>query len=133
MDPTAEKMLIDAAKNLKTKDGATVVQVIQHVEKLRPKEFKSAGFEMLYTNTGQPKSIGVCYWIGSKRLDDDQFCDISFSINGLSVTPEILNVSPEEQSELTIVQLMKGRDVFLDNIDKMYALTCVEYDKKKSC
>jgi hypothetical protein len=130
-----EKALIHAAENQVTPDGATVLQVIQHAEKMRPKEFKAGPFEILYTSEGKPTSVGVCYWIGSKRLEGDKYCDISFSFSPdhKSFKPEIGSVSKELQQETAVVKLLQGRDVFLKAVDDFYTEACVGPDKKKTC
>jgi hypothetical protein len=135
LNPDEEKKLIQAAQNQVTKDGATVLQVLRYVEKMRPKEFKIASFEVLYSWNGKPNNVGICYWIGAKRLDEDQYCDIAFSFSPdhKLFKPEVGSATEDQQQYLTVINLLKGRDVFLRNIDEFYQQTCVELDKKKTC
>jgi hypothetical protein len=136
LSPAEEKRLIKAAQNLKTDDGATVLQVLQHAEKMRPRQFKLAGFDIFYTYDGKPSSVGICYWIGSHRLDDDKYCDIAYAMSAdhQTLKADVGSVTPEEEQELTVSKLNRGRDRFLKEVDERYENECIDYDtKKKLC
>lgn len=134
LEAAEEKRIIEAAQSQKADDGATVLQVLQYAEKLRPKEFKLAGFEMLYSNDGKPSTVGVCYWVGAKRLEGDQYCDIAYELSAdrNSFKPSVGAATPEEQRELTVSKVRRGRDAFLKEVDNRYKGECVD-GKKKLC
>jgi hypothetical protein len=72
-----ERHWIDAVKNHRTMDGATVLQVLQYAEQLRPSEFKFEFNGVGYNGaTGAPDGVSISYWIGAKRLKDDYFVDL---------------------------------------------------------
>lgn len=136
LSPAEEKRLIKAAQNQKTDDGATVLQVLQHAEKMRPGQFKLAGFDIFYAYDGKPASVGICYWIGSHRLDDDKYCDIGYTISAdhQTLKADVGSITPEEEQELTVSKLNRGRDRFLKEVDERYENECIDYDtKKKLC
>lgn len=126
-----EKELIKKVESQMTADGASVLDVLRYVEKMRPEEFKISEKSVLYSDSGEP-SVNFCYWIGAKRLEGDQYCDIAFetSPDGASFRPVVGIASPEEQAELTTVKLMKGRDMFLASIDMFYEENCVSDDQE---
>lgn len=124
-----EQRVIDQVSGLKTADGATVLEVLQRVEKLRPDEFKFSEFVVAY-GEDQSEAVMACYFIGSKRLEDDAYCDIGFEQSGESFVPSVGTPGTAVEQELTTTQLMKGRDAFLKNIDTMYQVTCVDSGKK---
>ncbi|MBB5606946.1 MULTISPECIES: hypothetical protein [unclassified Janthinobacterium] len=136
LSPGEEKRLIKAAQSQKTDDGATVLQVLQHAEKMRPRKFKLAGFDIFYQHDGKPSSVGICYWIGSHRLDDDKYCDIGYTISAdhQTLKADVGLVTPEEELELSVSKLNRGRDRFLKEVDERYENECIDYDtKKKLC
>ncbi len=103
---------------------------------MRPREFKLAGFDILYKHDGKPSSVGICYWIGSHRLDDDKYCDIGYTISAdhQTLKADVGSITPEEEQELTVSKLYRGRDRFLKEIDERYENECIDYDtKKKLC
>src|SRR4051794_29982258 len=66
-----EARWVDAVKEHKTLEGTTVSEVLQFVEKLRPRELKVGEIAAGYNTTGNPGGVTVCFWIGLKRLPDD--------------------------------------------------------------
>jgi|HubBroStandDraft_2_1064218.scaffolds.fasta_scaffold433389_1 hypothetical protein len=131
-----EKRWIQAVRNRKTADGATVQQVLEYAEKMRPREFKVETIEVGYNcETGNPTYVGIGFWIGMKRLPDDVFLglgyDVSTSEPGVKLSvPE--NPIPSVQS--ITEALDRGRDAFLSYIDDDYETNCVdEGTKRKFC
>lgn len=130
-----EKHIIQLTKDQVTSDGATVLQVLQHAEKMRPREFKVANWEVVYSGDGTPH-VAVCYFSGSKRLPGDQYCDIGYAIaaDHKSLAPEYGNLPIEMRAEMPLDALGQGRDSFLKSVDEHYQTDCVDYDtKKKMC
>jgi hypothetical protein len=130
-----EKKWIEAVKQRKTADGATVWQVLQYAEKMRPKKFKAGVIEVGYDGgSGDPDGVGIGYWIGMKRLEGDSFTDLWYDIK---TEKGIVNATPRQNKNTseTIINAMElGRDNFLIYIDKMYIETCVDLDtKQKLC
>jgi hypothetical protein len=133
--PAEEKRIVQAAKAQVTADGATVLQVLQHAAKMRPNEFKLASVEMMYSEVGQP-SVGVCYWMGSKRLPGDQYCDIGYTISAdhKTLSPEFGDAPSEVRAQMTVTAVMQGRDAFLKSVDEHYETDCIDYyTKNKTC
>ncbi len=55
-----EKKWIEAVKHHETADGATVWQVLEHVQKMRPKKFKIGVAEAVYDGgSGEPDGVGI--------------------------------------------------------------------------
>ncbi|MGJ7915547.1 hypothetical protein ACI48D_08760 [Massilia sp. LXY-6] len=136
MSAAEEKRVIRAVQNQQTADGASVLQVLQHAQKMRPQEFKLGEFSVLYTTDGKPSSVGVCYWIGSKRLVGDQYCDIAYDISadGQAFTPSVGSAPPAVVKEMTITKLDQGRDAFLRSVDEHYESDCTDFQtQKKIC
>ena len=135
--PQEAAHLIALAKNRKTSDGATVMEVLRYAEKLRKGKFKLAGdFELNYDNNGNLSGINICYWIGAKRLSGDEFCDIAYDISDDKkfITPSVGSLPQEQQENLTVIRVEHGRDAFLEEIDKRYIGECIDQDtKKKFC
>lgn len=114
-----EAKWIQAVKQHRTKDGATVSDVLAYAEKMRPHKFKAGRFDVGYNGaTGAPVSVGIGYWIGAKRLPDDAFVDLGYpmSADGRVMTP------PSE--EATSAALEGGRETFLRAVDETYRETC---------
>ena len=90
---TEERAWTNAVKSHKTKDGATVEQVLRFAEKMRPKEFKAGAVEVGYNGaTGEPDAVMIEYRIGARRLSGDLFVNLSYVVErgrgGLSMHPE---------------------------------------------
>jgi hypothetical protein len=122
---------VNAVKSHKTDDdGATVLEVLQFVQRLRPKEFKIGAIEVGYNGaTGLPDVVGVDYWIGLKRLQDDAYVNLGFDVKkskaGFDIKPFTWPLS---------LALQKGRDAFLAAVDEEYQGECIDPDtKKRSC
>jgi len=126
-----EKRWVDAVKNHPTFDGATVLQVLQYAEKLRPSKFKIGSIDVGYGGgDGEPDGVGVGYWIGQKRLAGDSYIGLWYDIKregaSLKVTP-----AKNDMTDETIVKALEGgRDNFLLYIDKTYEETCIDSETK---
>ena len=127
-----ENVWIEAFKNFKTADGATVIQVLDFVQKLRPKEFKyffepdTSGFERA---TGSV-SVGVNFYIGMKRLHNDHFgANADGKITDGKIALTFRQVPGSAQEALSF-----GRDAFLLYIDGEYKDICIDVvSKRKIC
>jgi hypothetical protein len=131
-----EKRWIQAVRNRKTADGATVQQVLEYAEKMRPREFKVGKIEVGYNcETGNPSYVGIGFWIGMKRLPDDVFIGLGYDVS--TSDPEIKLSVPKNPmpSVLSITEALdRGRDSFLSYIDDDYESNCVdEGTKRKFC
>lgn len=136
LSPAEEERVLTMAKNQIMNDGATALQVLEHAAKLRKDKFKLAGFEMFYTSDGVPDQVGVCYWIGAKRLDEDKFCDIGYQLSQdrNTLSPAVGTATEPERRELTVMKLQGGRDSFLENVDETYNRECLGTTPgKKDC
>ena len=124
-----EKRWVDTFKAYKTADGATILHVLQFVEKLRPRQFKfsfddSIGYS---TTTGMPTTVGVSFYLGMKRLDGDQFgmgADVSVEGNQISLRFRDATGSAHEA-------LLRGRDAFLTFVDQEYQSACIDGQTKR--
>jgi hypothetical protein len=126
--PTEAARIIRMAESRKVADGASTKEVLRYAEKLRPKIFKLAGdFDFGYDSEGRLSTVGVCYWIGSKRSKDDAYCDISWDISKdrKLISPSTGSLNGEAAASLTVMRLEAGRDAFLQNIDMFYESTCI--------
>jgi hypothetical protein len=134
LPPNEEKAWVDAFKNFKTLDGATVIQVLEHVQKLRPKEFKYFFDPDGSIGYGGPEMeaaiVGASYYIGMKRLSGDQYgvgADGEMKQGKLVLTfRQVPHSAPEA--------LSRGRDAFLQFIDGEYRDICIDaVSKRKVC
>ncbi|BCZ85528.1 hypothetical protein PTKU64_92030 (plasmid) [Paraburkholderia terrae] len=117
--PAVEAKWIESVKTHRTKDGATVAEVLAFAQKMRPREFKAGRFDVGYNGaTGAAESVAIEYWIGSKRLPDDAFADLGYH---MSPDGKVL-ATPSE--EATSAALEGGRAAFLRAIDETYHETC---------
>lgn len=130
-----EKKWIDAVKLHKTSDGASVIQVLQSAEKMRPKKFKVGSIDVGYDGgDGKPDGVGIGYWIGAKRLPDDQFIDLWYEIERDGSRVTAVPRKNKYTSDTIVNAVEGGRDSLLAYIDKMYQDTCVDPNtKEKSC
>ncbi|WP_446901096.1 hypothetical protein [Burkholderia sp. YIM B11467] len=111
---------IQTVKRHRTKDGATVSEVLAYAEKMRPRVFKAGRFEVGYNGaTGVASSVSIGYWIGTKRAPDDAFVDLGYS---MSPDGRVMPVPPEEE---TATALENGREAFLRAVDEAYRDTCL--------
>lgn len=127
LSPAAEKKWIEAVKQRKTADGATVWQVLQFAEKMRPNKFKVGSIDVGYNGeSGDPEAVDIGYWIGLKRLDDNSYVDLGYEIK---MDGEIISVIPpkNEYTTDTATNAMEmGRESFITYLDRMYKLTCID-------
>ncbi|MCJ2133299.1 transcriptional regulator [Methylobacterium sp. J-026] len=130
-----ERRWIAAVEGRATADGATVIQVLQHAENLRPTRFKVASIAPFWTGAGgAPAGVGIGYWIGSKRLEGDAYGNLSFNVrrDGGSL---VVSVAEDDRAPRTIVTaLERGRDAFVAYVDQMYQDTCIDTEtREKFC
>jgi hypothetical protein len=118
LPPAEEKRLVDMAKARRTADGVTVGEVLQYAEQQRPARFKVAMIDVDYAKDSTPIAVSVCYWIGSRRLDNDQFCKTI----GWEITPDKSGLRP--YSIASTQALEAGRDAFVHSVDAMYEKEC---------
>lgn len=130
-----EKKWIESVKQRETADGATVWEVLQYAEKMRPKKFKAGAIEIGYDGgSGNPDGVGIGYWIGMKRLEGDSFTDLWYDIKTEKDKVKAVPRQNKCTSEIIINALELCRDDFLIYIDKMYIESCVDLDtKQKIC
>jgi hypothetical protein len=129
LSPAEEKRWIDAVKNHKTSDGATVMEVLKYAEQMRPRRFKLGTIDVGYGGaTGEPDGVGIGYFIGMKRLDGDSYTDLWYDIklNG----KEISVIVPKNPvtDDTPINSLEGGRDSFLLKIDQLYKDDCIDFE-----
>jgi hypothetical protein len=129
LPPATEAAWINAVKRHKTRDGATVAEVLAYAEKMRPERFKAGAIEIGYSGAnGIASAVTIGYWIGAKRLPDDSFVDLGYDMNPDGtfklVTPD----------ETTLVALDGGRDSFLKAMDEAYQDICQpDADEPPTC
>jgi hypothetical protein len=118
LPPAEEKRLIDMAKGRRAADGVTMLEVLQYAEQQRPGKFKVATIDVDYARDSTPIAVSVCYWIGNKRLDNDQFCKTI----GWEITPDRNALRPYSIASTQAVEA--GRDIFVHTVDAMYEKEC---------
>ena len=125
-----EQRWVDAVKSRKTDDGATVLEVLQFVAEMRPREFKFGNIGVGYDGeTGEPDIVGIDYWIGLKRLPDDQIVNLGYEVQRKGSSFDI-----EPIGWPVSIALDHGRDAFLDAIDEEYEALCVgPGTRRKTC
>lgn len=126
-----EKRWIDAVKNRPTADGATVLQVLEYAQQLRPNRFKFGAFDIGYNGgSAEPETVSIAYWIGAKRLDGDDYVDLGYDVKREG--GKLVITAPQNQyvSDTIINALEKGRTPFLIYIDAMYQETCIDSETK---
>ena len=126
-----EERWINTFKAYKTADGSTILQVLQFVEKLRPKAFKfffgeeSIGYAYV---TGLPISVGVNYYLGIKRQPSDHYgIGADVKIEGSDAITLAFQEVPGSGNEA----LLSGRDAFLRYIDQHYSEVCIDAETKR--
>lgn len=130
-----EKKWIDAVKLRKTKDGASIIQVLEFAERMRPKKFKVNSIDVGYSGgDGKPDGVSIGYWIGAKRLFGDRFTDLWYDVQSDGLHVIAMPTKNKYTSDTIVNALEAGRDAFLSYIDKMYRETCVDPETKdKTC
>ncbi len=130
MSASDEKKWTEAVQNHRTEDGATVYQVLQFVAKLRPREFKFGNIGVGYNGaTGAADSVGIDYWLGTKRLPNDALINLAYNVreteSGFAVTPFGWPFSQAME---------KGSDAFLAAVDDEYEGQCIDQEThRKLC
>jgi hypothetical protein len=126
LSKTEEQRLTILVKERKTTDGSTVAAVLMYAEKLRKKQFKVASIEVLYTSKNKP-SVGICYWIGTGRSEQDEICNLQYELS-----PDRTTLIPNGYDTQ---RLDDGRQEFLNLIDEIYNSNCapIAGSKKNTC
>lgn len=120
---------ISAVSSHRTDDGATVQQVLDYTQKLRPSEFKFGKYEIIYDQvTGNPQYVAVEWWIGLMRLPDDLAVNAFYRVKKVSG-----HLKAFPAGNMGDIALERGRYQFLGWIDDIYDAICVRYTVRKSC
>lgn len=114
-----ERQWISAVKAHKTADGKTVQEVLSRVEKRALGRFKVASYDVLYDWNGQPSTVAISYWIGTKRKRDLVFSDIAYPMNRNGTIAKISLVDRP-----TLAALEKGVKEMVAEVDERYHLDC---------
>lgn len=119
LSSTEERQWIGAVKAHKTADSRTVAEVLALVEKRAHGRFKVASYDVMYDWKGQPRSVAISYWIGTKRARDLTFSDIDYPMNRNGTIAKI------SYADLpTLEALEKGADAMLAEVDQHYRMDC---------
>lgn len=127
LSPAEEKKLVEAAKARKAADGATVWEVIDNAQKQRTDKFKVASVDVEYKKDGTPAAVEVCYWIGRKRLEEDQSCKTI----AWEIAPDKQSLKPFDLAQSQAVEA--GKTAFLQVVDQMYDKKCGGNKDTKAC
>ena len=95
------------------------MEVLSRVEKRAPGRFKVASYDVLYDWNGQPSTVAISYWIGTKRQRDLAFSDIVYPMNRDGT---IAKISLFDQP--TLAALEKGIEAMLAEVGKHYHIDC---------
>ncbi|MGX9785883.1 hypothetical protein [Janthinobacterium lividum] len=114
-----ERQWINAVKTHKTADGKTVMEVLSRVEKRSHGRFKVASYDVFYDWSGQPSTVVISYWIGTKRKRDLAFSDLAYPMNRNGTIAKIALVDRP-----TLAALEKGVEAMLAEIDEHYHMDC---------
>ena len=114
-----ERQWIGAVKAHMTADGKTVVEVLSRVEKRAAGRFKVASYDVLYDWNGQPSTVAISYWIGTKRKRDLAFSDLAYP---MSRNGTIAKISLVDRP--TLAALEKGVEAMLAEVDERYHMDC---------
>src|SRR5262249_6213933 len=115
---------IEAVKNHRTTDGATVIEVLQYAEVLRPEQFKIGEFDIIYDQAGEPVGVDIGYFIGLKRGKDDEFIDLAYNIAKYGGTIELVIRDHPASAPTTAIE--GGRRSFITYVDQVYKDTCID-------
>lgn len=120
LSSVVEAKWIQAVKNHRTRDGATVSEVLAYAQKMRPRQFRAGSFDVGYNGaTGQAETVAIAYWIGAKRAPEDAYVDLCYP---MSSNGQLL---PVPADEALATALEGGRDAFLRAIDEAYRNDCI--------
>jgi hypothetical protein len=114
-----EQQWISAVKAHKTADGKTVMEVLSRVEKRALGRFKVASYDVFYDWNGQPSTVVLSYWIGTKRKRDLAFSDIVYPMNHNGTIAKISIVDRP-----TLAALEKGVEAMLAEVEEHYHMDC---------
>ncbi len=114
-----DRQWIGAVKARKTADSRTVAEVLALVEKRAHGRFKVASYDVMYDWKGQPSSVAISYWIGTKRSRDLTFSDIDYPMNRNGT---IAKISLADRP--TLEALEKGADAMLAEVEQHYRMDC---------
>jgi hypothetical protein len=114
-----ERQWINTVKAHKTADGNTVMEVLTRVEKRAHGRFKVASYDVFYDWNGQPSTVAISYWIGTKRQRDLAFSDIAYPMNRNGTIAKISFVD-----QPTLAALEKGVEAMLAEIYEHYRTDC---------
>lgn len=102
-----------------TADGRTVMEVLTRVEKRARGRFKVASYDVFYDWNGQPSTVVISYWIGTKREPDLAFSDIAYPMNRNGTIAKISLVDRP-----TLAALENGVEAMLAEVDEHYSMDC---------
>ena len=114
-----ERQWINVVKAHKTADGKTVIEVLAGVEKRAHGRFKVASYDVFYDWNGQPSTVVISYWIGTKRKRDLAFSDLAYPMNRNGT---IAKISLADRP--TLAALEKGVEAMLAEVDERYHMDC---------
>ncbi|MCM2552708.1 hypothetical protein [Burkholderia glumae] len=131
LSPGMATAWVRAVASRKTEDGSTVSQVLAYVQAKRPSRFKyrplAGDDDIGYSGaTGEPGSVSITYWIGSKRGDGDSYVDL-----GYDMTPQGQVIAPSGKTTPAILALEGGKQSFLKWIDNAYDEDCRDMETNK--
>jgi hypothetical protein len=114
-----ERQWISSVKTHKTTDGMTVMEVLTRVEKRARGRFKVASYDVLYDWNGQPSTVVISYWIGTKRKRDLAYSDLAYPMNRNGTIAKISLVDRP-----TLAALEKGLEATLAEFNERYHMDC---------
>lgn len=126
-----EKSIVELVKSHRTSDGFTVSDVLQYAETQLPEKFKVAKYDIFYTQAGNPSLVGICYWLGDRRLEDELVCDLDYTMSSdyRTVAPDTSDTAKEATKAL-----QNGKATFVAFMQKAYNEQCVDpATGKKGC
>ncbi|WP_431824101.1 hypothetical protein [Burkholderia sp. F1] len=126
---SVEAKWIQTVKQHRTKDGATVSEVLAYAEKMRPDKFKADRFDIGYNGaSGAADAVTIRYWVGNQRSTDDAFVDLGYPMSADG------HVMPVPSEKHLAVALEGGRKAFLRAVDSTYLEVCrADPDHEPSC
>lgn len=123
-----ERQWINAVKAHKTADGKTVMEVLAGVEKRANGRFKVASYDVFYDWNGQPSTVVISYWIGTKRKRDLAFSDLAYP---MSRNGTIAKISLIDRP--TLAALERGVGAMLAEVDEHYDMDCLSDMPSDNC